>query len=94
MEKLLLKLMETEEGREFVFMLLEFSGVDSGSFQPDPYGNAWLIGRASVGAAILEALRNSERGIDLEAIMRREARYPPGEAQEDFYKQFKEGDEE
>jgi len=94
MEELLLKLMETEDGRKFVMKLLEFSGVENGSFQPDPYGNAWLMGRASVGAAILDALRNSERGIDLEAIMRREARYPPDKSEEDFYRQFKEGDEE
>lgn len=94
MEDLLLELMETEHGREMVMHLLEFSGVESGSFQPDPYGNAWLMGRASVGAAILDAIRNSERGIDLEAKMRREARHPPDQKEDEdyFYNQFKEGD--
>lgn len=79
MEELLLEVMETEKGRSFINGILDLSGVEMARFNPDPYGNAWQMGRASLGAAILDALRSSERGAELEYIMRREARHPPDE---------------
>lgn len=94
MEKKLLNIMETSEGRIFVWKLLEGTGVDAGNFNPEPCRNAWLAGRASLGVELLNILRNTERGTELEYIMRMEARQPPAEpAQEDFYDQFKEGDD-
>ena len=85
MEELLLEVMDTEKGRAFIHGLLEQSGVEMCRFTPDPYGNAWQMGRASLGAAILDALRNSKRGLDLEHIMRQEARHPPNEPEHDLY---------
>lgn len=94
MEQYLLNIMETEGGRKFVWTLLEGTGVDSGAFNPEPCKNAWLAGRASLGVEILSLLRNTERGAELEYIMRREARHPPDEeAEKDFIQQFKEGEE-
>lgn len=77
MEELLNEIMESPRGREFIMKLLDYTGVEQGGFNPDPYGNAWLMGRVSVGAALLNCMRSSERGAELEAIMRREARHPP-----------------
>lgn len=93
MEKSLLNIMETSEGRSFVWKLLEGTGVEAGNFNPEPCRNAWLAGRASVGVELLNILRDTERGAELEYIMRREARHPPDEEEDDFYKQFKEGEE-
>lgn len=93
MEKSLLNIMETSEGREFIWELLEGTGVDHGNFNPEPVRNAWLAGRASLGVEVLNILRSTERGAELEYIMRREARHPPDvEIQDDFYQQFKEGE--
>lgn len=83
MEELLLDVMETEKGREFVNGILDLSGVEMCRFNPDPYGNAWQMGRASLGAAIIDALRSSERGLELEYIMRREARHPPDDQEDE-----------
>lgn len=94
MEKSLMYIMETSEGRRFVWELLEGTGVEAGNFNPEPCKNAWLAGRASLGVELLNILRSSERGSELEYIMRREARHPPDETvEDDFYKQFKEGEE-
>lgn len=93
MDQYLLNIMEKEEGRKFVWALIDGSGVELGTFNPEPYRNAWLMGRASIGAELLSILRSSERGAELEYIMRREARHPPDEEGFDFYKQFEEGEE-
>lgn len=91
----MLDIMETSKGREFIWMLLEYTGADNGGFSTDPYYNAWLAGRASVGAELLRRMRETERGAELEYIMRREARHPPdNEDEEDFYSYFKEGEQE
>ena len=94
MEKKLLNVMETSEGRQFVWYLLEGTGAEAGNFNPEPCRNAWYAGRASIGIELLKLMRQTERGTELEFIMRREARQPPAETdQEDFYEQFKEGDD-
>ena len=94
MEELLLNIMETDAGRRFVWEILEGTGVDTGSFVFIREQNSWLAGRASLGIEILNLLRNSDRGAELEYIMRREARHPPdAEKQKDFIQKFKEGEE-
>ena len=94
MEELLLNIMETDTGRKFVWEILEGTGVDTGAFNHEPCKNAWLAGRASLGIEILNLLRNSDRGAELEFIMRREARHPPdSKKQKDFIQKFKEGEE-
>ena len=76
-EMLLLNVMKEAEGREFIAELLESTGVDNGNYVTDPQRAVFLNGRASIGIELLRLMRNSERGAELEAIMRREARHPP-----------------
>lgn len=94
LNKSILEIMEKPNGREFVLDILRLSGVESTAFAPDPHHNAYLCGRKSIGLTLLENIRRTDRGAELEAIMRREARNPPAkEKAEDFYRQFNKGDE-
>ena len=76
-EMLMLNVMKDAEGREFIAELLDVTGVDNGNYVTDPQRAVFLNGRASIGIELLHLMRNSERGAELESIMRREARHPP-----------------
>lgn len=93
LEKSVAEAMETVEGRALIKALLSFSGIEEGSYAADPYLNAYISGKRAVGAVLLEAIRSTDRGAELEVLMRREARNPPKEKAKDFYDQFITGDE-
>lgn len=92
-EKSVADAMETAEGRALISDLLKYSGIEEGSFAADPNLNAYISGKRAIGAVLLEAIRSTDRGAELEILMRREARNPPQEKAKDFYDQFIRGDD-
>ena len=94
LQKAILEIMEEPVGREFVKEILTLCGAEEANFTVDPYHNAYQCGRRSVGLILLENIRRTDRGAELEAIMRREARNPPAKEKADsFYDQFNKGDD-
>ncbi len=90
--ELLEKVMQTEDGREFFFELLELMTFTM-SFGSEAF-MGYEIGRRSVGDELLRVLRNNvEDGLQLELLMRREALDRPKEKQTDkFYDIFEGGE--
>lgn len=94
LQEVILEIMEKPAGREFVKEILTLCGAEEANFTVDPYQNAYQCGRRSVGLILLEHIRRTDRGAELEAIMRREARNPPTKDKADsFYGQFNKGDD-
>lgn len=92
--ELLGKVMQTQEGRAFVFALLEYMFTD----YPLSFGSesfmGYQIGRSGVGTELLCLLRERvEDGLQLELAMRQEARdRPRPKREDDFYEQFEGGE--
>lgn len=85
--------MTTEEGREFIFDLLETTGVNRYSgITINSNIVSYAIGRRSIGEELLGVLRNDiDDGLKLELLMRQEARARPKEKQKDLYEMFEGG---
>jgi hypothetical protein len=74
-------LMNTEEGRQVVFGILELAGVYRTDFSSDENTNLYLAGRRSIGTDLLQEIRRLEQegtvnedGLALEYRMLREAK--------------------
>lgn len=92
-KELLAHIMATEEGREFVFELLETTGIDRYSgITINSNIMSYAIGRRSIGEELLGVLRKDiDDGLKLELLMRQEARARPKEKQKDPYGIFEGG---
>lgn len=92
-KELLAHIMATEEGREFIFELLEATGANKyGGITLNSNIVAYTIGRRSIGEELLEVLRNDiDDGLKLELLMRQEARARPKEKPKDPYGMFEGG---
>lgn len=92
-KELLAHIMTTEEGREFIFDLLETTGVNRYSgITINSNIVSYAIGRRSIGEELLGVLRNDiDDGLKLELLMRQEARARPKEKQKDLYEMFEGG---
>lgn len=92
-KELLANIMATEEGREFIFELLEATGTNKyGGITLNGNIVVYTIGRRSIGEELLEVLRNDiDDGLKLELLMRQEARARPKEKQKDPYGMFEGG---
>ena len=74
-------LMNTEEGRQVVFGILELTGAYRTDFSAEENTNLYLAGRRSIGTDLLQEIRRLERegtvnedGLALEYRMLREAK--------------------
>ena len=85
--------MATEEGREFIFELLEATGANKCSgITINSNIVAYTIGRRSIGEELLEVLRNDiDDGLKLELLMRQQARARPKGKPKDPYGMFEGG---
>lgn len=93
--ELLGKTMESEDGRAFVFELLETMDCNRPNYIVSTDNLiAYEIGRRSVGEEMVEMLRNDiDNGLELELLMRKEARARPKEKVIDPYEIFEGGEE-
>lgn len=93
--ELLENVMRTQDGRAFVFELLDTMEVNTPNYVVGRESvMGYEIGRRSVGEELLRMLREDvEDGLQLELLMRREARDHPKEKQTDkFYDIFEGGE--
>ncbi len=93
--ELLENVMRTQDGRAFVFELLDTMEVNTPNYVVGRESvMGYEIGRRSVGEELLRMLREDvEDGLQLELLMRREARDRPKEKQTDkFYDIFEGGE--
>lgn len=83
-------LMDTMDGREFIYSLLEGSGVEEDSFNVQPQIMAYYAGRQSVGRALLKSIRALDEGHHKEYLMREEARArdKPEKPKDTFFEKF------
>ena len=73
-------IMRTENGRRFIYAILESTEVETAVFSSEPYFNAFLSGKRAVGVDLLNNIRMLNDGHSLEMLMRNEAesaRHPP-----------------
>lgn len=73
-------IMRTENGRRFIYAILESTEVETAVFSAEPYFNAFLSGKRAVGVDLLKNIRMLNDGHSLEMLMRNEAesaRHPP-----------------
>lgn len=92
--ELLVNVMQTQTGREFIYELLDTMEVHVPNYVVGEGSvMGYEIGRRSVGEELLRMLRDdTEEGLQLELLMRREARDRPKEKRKDeFYDQFEGG---
>ena len=54
--------MNTEEGRQVVFGILELAGADRTDYSAEKNTNLYLAGRRSIGTDILQEVRSLKRG--------------------------------
>lgn len=92
--ELLVNVMQTQTGREFIYELLDTMEVHVPNYVVSEGSvMGYEIGRRSVGEELLRMLRDdTEEGLQLELLMRQEARDHPKEKHKDeFYDQFEGG---
>lgn len=92
--ELLVNVMQTQPGREFIYELLDTMEVHVPNYVVGRQSvMGYEIGRRSVGEELLRMLRDdTEEGLQLELLMRQEARDRPKEKHKDeFYDQFEGG---
>lgn len=81
-------IMRTENGRRFIYAILESTEVETAVFSSEPYFNAFLSGKRAVGVDLLKNIRMLNDGHSLEMLMRNEAesaRHPPDLEDDDLF---------
>lgn len=54
------RILSTENGRKFMFGLLEHTGFESDTFHENPYRHAYNSGRRSMGTFLAQTLKHAE----------------------------------
>jgi hypothetical protein len=61
-------IMSNEDGRHFMWRLLEYTGVSGSKFDNDPYRNAFNSGQQSVGEWLTEEMKQAAMGSYIEML--------------------------
>lgn len=90
-EEILSNTLETENGRQLIFEILEMTGInDTAYFTVNGTVNAYYQGKRTVGNELLNKIRGLNDGLEKELLMRREAKARPKPLRKDarFYDNF------
>ena len=61
-------IMATEDGRHFIWRMLQASGVESSDWNPDPIAQAHSIGRSDMGRWVLTEIKQAAFGSYMKMI--------------------------